>query len=399
MGYQLKENDYANQMVLTNADDPEKARIYVRIPYSKGGNAVIAAYHRAPGDSNETIVWSWHLWITDYVPARINTDVGYSDYEAAQKRSLNGTVHKYRSPIWTEGKTYANMVMMDRGLGARKGGFPGIGKADHEKDYTQMEAVNRMGLLYQWGRKDPFFGSPDGTTTEINVIYNGNGMPLSITKQSASGMDLANAIKNPLTMYYCGSKKLNTACSWNTSSTAPGKKTIYDPSPEGWKVPMNGATLNGNDLLSTGSGIFAQLGEVTNGYTITNLNYMNLNLANENSYFNNSKYYSQNQFYKQEKKITYNGDNPRGGRIFFLTNDISETPSNWTINNTVWMPVSAERHSTNGSFRYPSSGHLWLADIYNNDSGFLGIQVAAIQLGFYYFSYGWSVRCIQDNKD
>lgn len=42
---------------------------------------------------------------------------------------------------------------MDRDLGARKGGFPGITIGD---DFTVMDAVNTFGLLYQWGRKDPF---------------------------------------------------------------------------------------------------------------------------------------------------------------------------------------------------------------------------------------------------
>jgi len=70
-------------------------------------------------------------------------------YKAAQSGTQNGTVHKYRSAIWKENGTYENMVMMDRELGARKGGFPGIGKSNYETDYTQMDAVNRMGLLYQ----------------------------------------------------------------------------------------------------------------------------------------------------------------------------------------------------------------------------------------------------------
>jgi len=205
-------------------------------------------------------------------------------------------------------------------------------------------------------------------------------------------MNLANAIKNPLTIYYCGDNTLNTQCSWNTSNTAPGKKTIYDPSPEGWKVPMNGVTLNGGDLLANGAGIFAKLalGGSADKDAVT--------LANGNSYFNYSRYYSLDRFYKNEATINYRDQNPRGGRIFFLADDISDAPGSWTIENTMWMPVSAERHRTSGTLSYPSLGHIWLADISSGKSGYFAIEPSKISLGFYYFSYGWSVRSIQDNK-
>lgn len=53
-----------------------------------------------------SIIWSWHLWLTNYVP-------GFS--QAATK---NGQVHKYYGSLWQTGKKYANKVIMDRHLGA-----------------------------------------------------------------------------------------------------------------------------------------------------------------------------------------------------------------------------------------------------------------------------------------
>ena len=75
-------------------------------PYREG-NAVIAAK-----DANGTILWSWHIWLTDE----------------------------------PEGHVYNNNAgtMMDRNLGATS---------------TTPGDVGALGLIYQWGRKDPFLGS------------------------------------------------------------------------------------------------------------------------------------------------------------------------------------------------------------------------------------------------
>lgn len=82
------------------------------------GNVLIALC-----DNNENIIWSWHLWLTDY-----NPDVNFITFS-------NGT------------------ILMDRYLGAA--------------------SDERSGLYYQWGRKDPFvsntrnFIEPDETTGSI----------------------------------------------------------------------------------------------------------------------------------------------------------------------------------------------------------------------------------------
>lgn len=377
MGYQLDDNNYTNQMELTHADDAENARIYVRVPYSQGGNALIAAYH------NNTIVWSWHLWITDYVPGRINTEVGYSDYEAAQKRSLNGTVHKYRSDLFKTGKVYANMVMMDRDLGAQKGGYPGLGGAS----YKPNDGVKRQGLLYQWGRKDPFFTSADGTTNEINTIYDGNGTPLSITKthynttpayKGEANNNMLYSIQNPMTFIYIGSladpdwykQGVNTLTNggsdrWdkNSSNQAPGTKSLYDPSPEGWKVPML------RDKAYTKDGDW--------GTTI--LNGMDNN---------------------DIRKIITSGDNAKGGILFLLENS---DPSSATIYNSAWFNLSPERVRKDGNFSVAEYGHIWFGDrvLYaNNVTG--GVFQYANEFKNFILkrsscANGWGIRCIQDN--
>lgn len=406
MGYRLAEDDYINQVRLVDNSATDNARVYVRVPYSNGGNALIAAYN-----ANGDIVWSWHLWITNYVPARINAAIGYDDYEPAQQRTLNGTVHKYRSDLWKKGGSYENMVMMDRELGARAGGFPGITKGDN---YTVKDAADTQGLLYQWGRKDPFFGSVDGTTNEINVIFDGDGNPKGVTNiarhdnQLENGNRLNYTVKNPLNFIYFwgGSIKSDwwdTANSgtgkdrWNKGNAAdPGKKSLYDPSPYGWKVPMRGTTgHSGNDYF-TGS-IFDGLQEGVGSLSFSNEG--DYTLQNANSYFKYAPYCFNGTFYWRDEysraPSSTNSNNPKGGRIFFLADDLTlDNKKQWTIHNTFWFPAAAERHpAKSGNLMNPSIGHNWTADY---DGNLFCIKPKQIQLTFYAPVYGWSVRCIQD---
>jgi hypothetical protein len=158
------------------------------------GNAVIAAYDT----DGTTILWSWHIWVTSYNP---NT-------------SSNGTTYSYTN---TSG---ISNVFMDRNLGATS-----VAAAD----------VNTLGLLYQWGRKDPFVNaSTYNGTTDLSVI----GTAITITSGPTT---LANSITTPTTLYY------NTLYpyDWNSSSNTNlwsgasygATKTIFDPCPSGWRVP------------------------------------------------------------------------------------------------------------------------------------------------------------------
>lgn len=84
------------------------------------GNALIAAF-----DDKGEIVWSWHIWMTD-LPETF-------DYE--------------NNPIYQSGGKTDGFYVMDRNLGA-----------------TDTKGQESYGLLYQWGRKDPFIGGKANET-------------------------------------------------------------------------------------------------------------------------------------------------------------------------------------------------------------------------------------------
>ena len=155
----------------------------------KEGNAVIAAK-----DASGTILWSWHIWLTDQ----------------------------------PEEQVYYNNAgtMMDRNLGATSA-TPGD--------------VGALGLLYQWGRKDPFLGS--SSISSSTVAKSTITWPSAVSSDSSNGT-IAYATEHPTTFikysdnydwYYTGSSSADNT-RWQSN------KTIYDPCPSGWRVPDGGST-------------------------------------------------------------------------------------------------------------------------------------------------------------
>lgn len=204
---------------------------------SAEGNAVVVA--KVGG----IIVWSWHIWITNYDPETNN--VSYN----------NGT------------KT---TVFMNRNLGAKNNTVANVGS---------------YGLFYQWGRKDPFPASSTLTSTTSASIYNAGGTKLTESGTSGTGVklvqvpvsnNLSNSITNPLTFYYGKSSRYDWYTSgttqnanlWNSTS---GAKTVYDPCPYGWRVPTSGATGSSPWYSSTSSN-YTNL-TFTNGWNWTKAAY------------------------------------------------------------------------------------------------------------------------------
>ncbi len=69
MGYPISESDHSNLVKLTNGDIAKDARIHLKVPVTNGGNALIATY----GTDDKIALWSWHIWVSDYVPALLGS--------------------------------------------------------------------------------------------------------------------------------------------------------------------------------------------------------------------------------------------------------------------------------------------------------------------------------------
>ncbi|MDR3118210.1 MAG: hypothetical protein LBU44_02110, partial [Mediterranea sp.] len=152
------------------------------------GNAVVKIYKT--GDSSQTPVWSYHIWVTSYTGAETYTNI----YNA----NNNGK----------------NFVFMDRNLGATKAGTgSGLG----------------TGLFYQWGRKDPF--------PATDAVSAGSW---SKAATSPTNGTVENTIENPGVFYIASTSPYDWLYARNNELWGhSGSKTIYDPCPSGWRVPVN----------------------------------------------------------------------------------------------------------------------------------------------------------------
>lgn len=185
------------------------------------GNALIAAY-----DKDSKILWSWHIWVTDYVLDNVGNDMSGDSLDVP-----GGHVYKWSDYIW-----------MDRGIGAKRAGL-GIGA---------------FGMCYQWGRKDPFLPAIQNTesgdsqdkfeaqaTAQTVPMYNSDGERIYVGGQkiTTSGNDFGTPMNNP-TLFYSNSSQLWYGGSANNSLWQDGVKTCFDPCPAGWRVTPSGVRNN-----------------------------------------------------------------------------------------------------------------------------------------------------------
>jgi uncharacterized protein (TIGR02145 family) len=192
-----------SQNLITLGSLSSNKKITVTANGNTPGNAVIAAYsgENLTGD----ILWSWHIWITDYDPDSTPTK--------------NGNIYTILS-------TNGSYTWMDRNLGAI---------------VTTYSADNNM-LHYQWGRKDPFpYTTVVGSSTTVDV-----------SSSYASIYTIDNSIQHPFTFIIGSSDWLSTANNYlwgGNPISAPTDKTIFDPCPAGWRVPA----YNGSSTASLAS--------------------------------------------------------------------------------------------------------------------------------------------------
>ena len=177
-------NSYDAEAPVINNVSYSNGTVFFSVPANmKNGNAVIAAYN-----TNDVILWSWHIWACS----------GY-DPEATKQ-------------------TYKNNagVVMDRNLGATTT----VGKAD-----------GSLGLLYQWGRKDPFLNSAKCHAV-VNPVSSSNAW------EYVGQGSVDYSIQHPMAF-------MTSSADWLSESTAtlwsPSSKTVYDPCPPGWRVPAGGS--------------------------------------------------------------------------------------------------------------------------------------------------------------
>lgn len=341
---------------------PEEKAIYFTTG-KREGNALIAVY-----DQGGSILWSWHIWVTD---DEISTSAG------------NG------------------LVWQDRNLGASSN--------------TPGEVDNR-GLLYQWGRKEPFLPSSapyievpqhhldenfeiDESEEEYNRVqeaivaarekvnvnntqvgdgsgkwvYAGFVAPVAL---NAPG-NIDYALRHPTTFLGCrvdipigeyvfdwylqqdlqgstGAMMQASSYLWGSADQSRAYKSLFDPCPAGYAVPPQGA-----------------FGEVPDGYACTDVN---------------------KEWTKQDFGWTWSGGNgdhfPSTGN-FDVSGLIGETAER-----LLYWTAKSYGSGTNG---FGKAGTLFVAfdEVYYGVYPILDGAEAAAWYSYGARCYGAAVRCVK----
>lgn len=202
------------------------------------GNVVLAAY-----DDYGTILWTWHIWLTDPIADKIS----------------------------------GNYTKMDRFLGVTfapqiPGNISQISWNTGERDAT-------VGFYYQWGRKDPIIGPPGITNGYSNALGNDNATTSDDTVASAGWWEkdgtkwiyrktidvkdkaaIPEVVKDPTAFYRSTTTNSESSSQWFPESFADGytnvamwgyavadysiegqtfSKTMHDPCPPGYRTPFH----------------------------------------------------------------------------------------------------------------------------------------------------------------
>jgi len=248
--------------IIHSSSNPMDDYIKVKIDPSEKGNFVISLHN---GSTTNPAYWSWYFWIPETDPTQ--QPIKYITEKPVETNGnfVNATV-SFSPPLKT--------IMMDRNLGAMKPFY-----AVSDQDFIRKT----KGLLFQWGRKDAIPSFQDNAqgiiylgndnlpenaqityktltsaqydqqfTREFNV-YNA-GIP---DKNTNAKVNIKYSIANPLTFLYRAgigqlynggnhsSNDLTKIKDWvsNTRSLLNerwghgGKKSPFDPCPEGWRIP------------------------------------------------------------------------------------------------------------------------------------------------------------------
>ena len=227
------------------SEDKEYLTFRIDPDYLQQANAVLAVR-----DADDNIMWSWHIWVTE-------RDI-YSTHTITDFFNQSNTFELMSCNLgWVDGKmVYYNQrdlayqfIQADSGKTASMT----VLQEGEEFDYKDVGST-----YYQWGRKDPLVAMRNWENVKFEDYR------LHETGRSDYGYDIAEkrvsiaeSIQHPNLYYVRGStSEAANWCSsdipslWNTygqntqitndkpEDVTLSTKTIYDPSPRGFKVPI-----------------------------------------------------------------------------------------------------------------------------------------------------------------
>lgn len=234
-------------------EDTGNGRIAFKVDKNtiRQGNAVIAIK-----DANGTVLWSWHIWVTD---ENIGQTIEVTNHQGKKYKLMSVNLG------WCEGRTETYAERMKYWIRFQSIDPDGI--MHQRRLIIQPSASITTGgnhPYYQWGRKDPFPPS-NGLANTNKIWYDKDGNAHTESPQTenlSTGIAcIKNYILKPDVMHSQYSGDNTYANLWSADNnvyTANDEnviKTIYDPSPVGFKLPpsnaFTGFTTTGNYTNNT----------------------------------------------------------------------------------------------------------------------------------------------------
>ena len=220
-------------------EDTGNGRIAFKVDKNtiRQGNAVIAIK-----DANGTVLWSWHIWVTD---ENIGQTIEVTNHQGKKYKLMSVNLG------WCEGRTETYAERMKYWIRFQSIDPDGI--MHQRRLIIQPSASITTGgnhPYYQWGRKDPFPPS-NGLANTNKIWYDKDGNAHTESPQTenlSTGIAcIKNYILKPDVMHSQYSGDNTYANLWSADNnvyTANDEnviKTIYDPSPVGFKLPFSAA--------------------------------------------------------------------------------------------------------------------------------------------------------------
>ncbi len=318
---------------------------------ANNGSALIVL--KATEDQGTTIkandiLWSWHLWFTDYAP---DYDGEGHDINSASITGTgcvtevkSGATHRYNGAAFGTSGSYPNgQGMMDRNLGATYSVVSTTTSiSDMIKDHIDNGSAvsdgnfNALrGMYYQFGRKDPF-PHTNGGNVDINTIKvkDGEGNDFTFKNEYAKGStpsqlnkttsDLKYAVNHPDTF-------VSDDYVWHNPQFSYDWPAVFDPSPAGWSVSKGGGEA---------SNVWWDFSDASNQY--------NTNIVSKAATFSTSS------------------SDLAGWAAYLVTGTKGESSAKWA-----YYPAGSWIESTEGYFHDVSMrGNCWSSTLQSNSNGY-----------------------------
>ena len=201
------------------------------------GNSVIAVC-----DANGTIMWSWHIWVTDHdmdntIEVHNNPDVGGSVISHFMEVPLGWCDAEVRV---RDRRTF-NFKVIQNEAGGKTSTI-----TFEQLSADSLYEYGNNAPYYQWGRKDPMLPS-NGMGNIDKPYYDNQRAWLRVNSYASTGQ----AIQAPFSFYYVQDNDWSITHShqfWNKNFTSTVGvnndevvKTIYSPSPSDFVEPKTAA--------------------------------------------------------------------------------------------------------------------------------------------------------------